>query len=189
MSGRAASRVVYRETGGVLEVRIPEKKNPWGRVLLPLWLAVWTVFGSGGFTSPAWTLLWAVSEAVGIFTLLWNWFGEEVITVGGGTLAVSHPILGRGKARVFEAAKVRELRAAGFFDTGPGGPVQPVKLLGNLLTFAFIHVPDYGLTQGAVTFRYGNRTFRIGVRLTREEAHELAEKIKPYLRGKSRKRA
>ncbi len=181
------SRVVYREHEDVLEISIPEKKNLWGRLIVPLWLGFWTVYGLQGFPGASWAVLWVFAELLGLYTWLWNELGEEVIRVGGGTLSVKHAIFGRGFTRRFSASMVRDLRAAGFFEPDAAAPVSASRMILNLMSFGFILLPDWSLKQGTVTFNYGKKVFRIGARLTKEEAQNMVEKIRPYLRESRRK--
>lgn len=165
-----------------MEIQIRGRKHPWGRYLLIIWLVFWTFYGFQWSQGSVWLLFWVLAEIMGVYALLWSEFGREIIAVREGHLIVKHALFGWGPVRRFEAAKVREVRAAGYFEPDPSQPPSPLRGILYLLSFGFLLLPDWSLKQGTVTFRYGPNTYRIGARLTKAEAEELAGRLKPLLR-------
>jgi|ERR1044071_1706981 hypothetical protein len=114
-------------------------------------------------------VFWGAAGAVQIIALLWNIFGEEIISIRNG-LFTRKIALGRfGKKKTFPANELFNLRPWGFFDDS--SRVMDDRAL-----------RDLGLAGGTVAVDTKYETlYRFGIRLEQSESIALANALEPYL--------
>jgi hypothetical protein len=167
-----------------LTIRIKMKRMAWPSAFLPIWLAGWTLGGvfviymliSGKAGEAAWFLLiwiafWAVAEAFAGYTWLWMAFGAEVLWTDRDRLTIRRELFGRGRVHTYGVRGVSRLRAAGQF----GAAMSPFS---HSWSAAWA---QWGLTGGNVAFEHEGKTVRFGIWLEEDEAHEVVERLRPFL--------
>jgi hypothetical protein len=118
---------------------------------------------------PLFLIFWGAAAAVQILALLWNLFGEEVISIRDGLFTRKLALGGIGIKKTFPATELFNLRPSGFFDERSRG------------------VDDRGLRHlglsdrtVAVDTKY-ETLYRFGIRLEKSESMALAQALEPYL--------
>jgi hypothetical protein len=160
-------RARIEERGSQLRIVIPSKMEVVATMFTSLWLVGWA-FGlfaalggllhptgrrGGGLFLAAWLGMWILGGGVALLSVLWAFFGRQVITTTDRTLVVRAEILGLGRDRAYELASVKDLRCA---------PVAPATGRWRVQRGQ----------QGTIAFDYGARTIRLG-----EDVHEAEAKM------------
>ena len=109
-----------------------------------------------------WLVGWLAGELFAALAWSWMAFGEEVISVPPGNLAIARRIGPWGITRHYPLNECTALRAAGWFGT-PGSVSDSLR--------------PWGLSGGTVAFDYQGRTVRFGIGLDEAEAHAVAEEL------------
>jgi hypothetical protein len=171
-------RVVKLPDG--LETRINSPKNTFLLIFLPIWLVLWTAGGivalwsliggrSGNEAFIAiWLCFWLLAELCAVYTVLWQILGQERITIRQGHLEMSKVIFRPLWVKSVLVAQIKDLRAAGQFDT------------------VFSHSASlryYGLAGGNVAFEAEGTTYRFGIGLDERDSTALAEVCRQGISG------
>lgn len=144
-------------------------------------LASWIVGGLAGLNAilkggeknssvlPVFLIFWGVAATVQILALLWNLFGEEIVSVRDGIFARKLALGGVGIKKTFPANELFNLRPAGFFDD-----ISREMDDRNLLAMGLAD------RKVAVDTKY-ETLYRFGIRLEDSESLALAQALEPYL--------
>jgi hypothetical protein len=170
------SRVTIEHSIGGPAVRIRAPRN-WGALIfLPIWLAGWTFGGvlaiGAFFREPrlflgVWLIGWLAGEAFAILAWSWAAFGEEVLTLGEGSLSLAKRIGPFQRLRRYPLHNSSNVRAAGWF-------ASPTSFADSLR--------PWGLTGGTVAFDHHGKSVRFGIGLPEHEARQVAAELAPYMR-------
>lgn len=167
------SRIVYTPAGP--EIHIRAVRQWWPLLFLPVWLAGWTVGGVMALREfirkpdpflGFWLLGWLMGEVVA--TAFWSWmmFGEEVVSVGQGTLRIARRMGPWGLGRGYPANECTHLRVT-----------APMALPAGGRLFLSPSV------SGAIAVDWRARTLRFGQGLEEAEARLVAKEIEPYVQA------
>lgn len=164
----AAAPTVTEEPGG-LRIVVPTRRAPFTVLFLGAWLLMagamlWDTAPRGAWALLGWLLFWVPTSAGVLCLTLWSLFGQVVVTVSERSIAVRYEILGRGRGRTYDLARVRNLRP------GPN-PFHPFQL-GGALSLGF-----WGLRRRSLEFDHAGRTVRFGAGLEDDEAHRIADLV------------
>ncbi len=163
-------------------VQIQSANNIFVSAFLSFWLTGWTFggifairalvtewtknFGAALFLL-FWLCGWVLGESFALATILWGFFGKEILSVNQGVLTIKRDIFGLGPRRRYDIIKITNLRA-----TVPA----------NSVTADQYNRPKYGLYSGAIYFDYEDKRIMIGAGLPKPEAEELAAFLKGIVR-------
>ena len=174
------TRIKSQSTPHGYQISIASKKIRAMLILLPVWLAGWTLGGILAFWQlmhadaeiPAiamslWLVAWAAGELGASYLWLWSAFGKEILTVSNGNLVLKTDILGHGKSKVFPVSQITNLRASGLF--------------GSFHNWSGM-AKFYGLSGGVIVFESEGRTFRFGKLLEEDEAQQVVYELANHLR-------
>ena len=191
----SSARYSIQDTFNGTRASVPARKNWFVVLFLCVWLGGWvmgeiTAIGelfhlntgfSSGFHSHRsvgdgagqlflvfWLAGWTVGGAVVVVTLIWQFFGREIIGVEAGELIHRVEAFGVGRTRAFATAQVARLRAV---DTDSSSFSRRPN---------FVPVP-FGRGSGCIAFDYGARAYRIGVSLDEAEGRLLIQQLKRWL--------
>lgn len=166
-------------TPSALEIRIRPRRNGFLLFFLGFWLAGWAVGEAAalsallqpGGTAAPWLLaaglsLWTAAGGFALYAWLWQLAGREVVTVGASSLVLRRALLGPGRPRRYDLAKLENLRVA--------PPAREAWRFPASLAF-------WGLAGGAVAFDRGGRTHRFGLGLDEAEAADLVRRLRERL--------
>ena len=157
------------------EIQISSPKNIFMLIFLPIWLIGWTIGGAfaikalvTGEVKEAWFLLiwlcgWIFGEVFVSYAFLWGAFGREIISVKNGIVRIKRSIFGYGPSTDFQANRVSNLRASGFF--------------APMMSWSF-GMAYWGLSGGTIAFDYAGKTKRFGIHLSENDATQLASTLK-----------
>jgi hypothetical protein len=110
------------ESTSTLHVVARGRRNAGTSLFLGAWVIAWVVseaLGPSRFlppeTSPltiaiVWYGLWTLGGLVAVYAFLWSLVGWEHIHAQRGALSLKRSIFGWGRTRVYDAARVRDLR-------------------------------------------------------------------------------
>ncbi len=114
---------VSSTANGTRRIRFRRSINWFNALFLPFWLYLWAygwvgvvqwlLSGSLGWASTfvsAWLVLWTLGGGAVATSLLWMFFGEEVIEINLARLTHAYRLLGLQRVRAFDAGQVTELR-------------------------------------------------------------------------------
>ena len=175
MNRALGGRTTIADGPGGPEVHIRAPRQWWALVFLPVWFVGWTFGGIMAIRQmviepqlflAVWLVGWLAGEV--FVTLAWSWmaFGEEVISVAQGTLAVARRVGPWQFARRYPLHECRALRAAGWF--------------GSPMSFADSLRPS-GLTGGTVAIDRDSKPIRFGIGLDEAEANAVVKELEPYV--------
>jgi hypothetical protein len=168
-------RVTVRREPGRTVVRIAAPRSWTMIVFLLFWMVGWAggeaatlrALASGeirasayGFVG-AWLVLWTLGGVAGVVGLLWAFAGHDLVTAGGGQLALRRAAGPLGRTQVFPLAEIDGLRY-----------VPPTA--GDRRTRA---------APGRLAFRHGERTVNFGVYVGAEDARAALEALAPAVPG------
>ena len=177
---KLSSRIYWAPSDDGFRAEIESFKQPYIIALVPAFLVLWALglLGVGfaflgslvrGDVQPfivVWLLGWGGLGGFMLYALAWALFGKEVLELRGGVLSIRREVLGRGRARRYRGADVRDLRAA------PPREPFPFTERDNM---------DYwGFGEGVMAFEYRGETVRFGTRLGLAEAREFVGRIGGY---------
>jgi hypothetical protein len=127
------------------------------QVGLLLWGLAYT-----GWTPEAFVLvIWSVVPLLGVFSLVWNLFGREVVTLVGDSLSTRREILGVGRTKRFGRHEIQHPH------TRP-------------LTRREIQDCCWGIGVGKVRFTVAHREHSFGIGLTDDEAQAIAKQLEEW---------
>jgi hypothetical protein len=174
-TSKPKARFTVREGEG-LEIVIPSHRNRPILISLAIFIAGWAYAEAttalelasspredSSMAQLVWLVGWTLAGATAIHTWLWGAFGREVVLVGREHLTVTRDILGFTRARGFDLARIKDLRAApldgGFF--GWGGAER-----------------FWGMRGPAVSFEYDGKPFHFGAGVDDLEVGQIVSQIK-----------
>lgn len=174
-------RFVLEQTPAGLHAVVPARRNVFVLLFMCVWLGGW-VFGEvhaiRELTSPTentpylflavWLAGWTLGGAFAVGTVLWQFAGREVISIGSGTLEHRVEAFGIGRTRSYRLSDVKNLRATDF-------SANPFT------NQAAWFPPVTGSGFGPVAFDYGARTMRFAPALEEAEAKLLVGKLASHL--------
>lgn len=117
--------LLIEETASTLQIVARGRRNAGSSAFLAAWVIAWLiseVLGPSRFfppgTSPGkiaivWYLFWTPGGLLAIYALLWSLAGWEHIHVEPASLSLKRSIFGLGRLRIYDAARVRDLRLYG----------------------------------------------------------------------------
>jgi hypothetical protein len=164
---------------GGLRISAPAPRS-WGVLLfLPPWLVGWALgelaalreltgaAATSGSAGPilfltVWLLAWTAGGLLVAFTFLWTAFGRETVELADATLSVRRHVLGLGRTRRYDAARVQGLRV--WAGPAPGPRTAP-------------RLRRPGLGGGTIAFDHGGRTVRVLGGLDEAEATALVAQL------------
>ncbi len=173
------TRYTVLQTAQGLSISMPARKQVFQLVFISCWLVLWTygwlaVVHELLFAPQAelfllfWLVPWTLGGLFAAYTVLWQLFGRERLTLQPGSLQYSLMLLGIGKTRRFDTLLIEDwrLRPAAVFSGQPG-----------------IRVPNiFGSNeQGSLAFDYQGRTVIIGVLFDEAEAKAVSKLLAAYL--------
>lgn len=169
---------ITKESDGIT-ARIKPKKDWFALCFIPFFLTAWTFGGisviaellKGEEHNPVfflWLGFWVMVETSLIFALLWNVFGQEIVSIRRGLFTHKLAVGGIGVKKTFPVNELFNLRSSGFFDDSS----REMDDRGwRKLGFADRTV--------AVDTKYVTM-YRFGIRLEESEAATLAKALEPY---------
>lgn len=177
--GPAPRRSTWTSIPGGLRIVIPAPRRWVVALFLSAWLCAWAaglvaaasqLLGPAqGAPSPApvafllvWLAGWLAGGAFVAWTVAWNVAGREVVSISGAKLSVRREALGVGRTRTFDAAAVRDVRAA--FSAGALGSIR-----------------REATGRGAIAFEAGGKTHHLGAGLDDAEAEQIAAALRDRL--------
>ncbi|MGE5404271.1 MAG: hypothetical protein ACM3PP_04970 [Candidatus Saccharibacteria bacterium] len=166
-------RAQIKDDGNTIIMIIPVKKN-W--LIIPFysfWLCGWAV---GEFMAPfaffrsgtpifvfafvlAWLVIWTMGGLYAIWILLWNIFGQEIVTVNNEILQIDNRVFRFGRSREYLINETRNYRAKS-----------------DSMAFFSAGLRDY--SKGTVKFDYGMKTFDFGMNIEESEALYIINLLK-----------
>ena len=163
-------------------IQIKSANNIFVSLFLTFWLVGWT-FG-GIFAIRAlltewaknigaalfllfWLCGWVFGEFFALSTLLWGFFGTEILSVNQGVLTIKRSVFGLGPRKEYQIIKISNLRT-----TAQSEPLATDRY----------NRSRYGLYGGAIVFDYEGKSIMIGAGLPKPEAEELAAFLKGIVR-------
>ncbi len=157
-------------------------KRDWAALCyIPLILSAWTFAGvwvikellKGQETDYAFVILWLgfwlMIEAIIIFALLWNIWGEETISIRNARFIRKLAVRGVGLKKSFPVNEIFNLRTSGFLDG-----------LDKEMNYRFWGRMGMAEETIAVSTDY-LMEYKFGIRLEESEAVSLAKALEPYL--------
>jgi len=114
-------------------------------------------------TALAMLMIWTAIGMLGMYGLLWDVTGKEIICIDGKNLLIRRSILGIGRATQFHLEDVRRLR---FY------PWNKTSLFP--LVFRELY---WRRTWKSLVFNYGSRLYHFGIGLDEREAGDLLKTI------------
>jgi hypothetical protein len=184
--------------GDCLKFTIPAPKQWFTLLILPFWLAMWTIGGVFAIalfigwppgSAPAWNRLpeslgcfvlawlggWFVAEFFMAYSLLWMLTGKEIMEVRNSSITLSYKVLGLSYPKEYSAEYIRDLRVS-------------ANCASLLYHRWHTYQPNmYGFGGGLLAFDYGAKTFRVGARLDEPEARQILaailERFPQYRKG------
>ncbi len=164
--------------GNSLRITIPSLKK-WPTLILFVGeLAVWSVAGpaiawvlvSGRLDDRAlgaflmlWLTMWAISEIISVYAVLWQFFGQEEIEVAPDSIAIRQAILGIGWPKVFSSEHISRMR------TDAASSVEPYASGSDGVSLS--------KGTGVIAFAYKKGTIRMGIGIDLAEAEEIIAEI------------
>jgi len=171
------SRVTIADTLEGLRVVIPCRRSWFVILFVAFWLCGWAVAEvmvakqllngdappEGEFFMLAWFGVWTIGGVFAIYAWLWQIMGKEILTVRGQTFKIRRDIGGFGFDKEYNLIQVRDLRV---------GHVEfnPVDFSSSLQL--------WGVGGGVIAFECGERTYRFGAGLDKEEAKQIVTAVK-----------
>lgn len=187
-----SGRVRLLERPGGLEIAIAPLPTIGLRVVLPIWLAGWTIgevaavltLFSGVFGGPEvmegptaflllWLVMWTATGGFVWFVGLYNWWGREVIRFSDEALEVRRQLFGRARVRRFERLRVSGLRFSPHVFSFNSG-AHSMQL--------------FGLGPGSIGFDYDGETYRFGSGLQEDQSEWLIDEIRKRIAVPPRQR-
>ena len=166
------------ETASTLQFVARGRRDAGTSVFLAAWVIAWLsseVLGPTRFfpaeTSPetiaiVWYLLWTPGGLLAIYALLWSLVGWEHIHVEPASLSLKRSIFGLGRVRIYDAARVRDLR---LYSRTAAVNFRKPALVGG----------------GRLAFNYGASVVRFVDNVTDAEAETLLARIRAVLKPAS----
>ena len=109
--------------------------------------------------SVIWLLLWTAGGVYAMYSLLWQIAGREIVVLSGGMLSIKRDVLGMGRTRNYDVARIRNLRAS----AREAEAARPRRSVGPV---------------GIIAFEHGIATWRFGEGLDEAEAVLLVAELK-----------
>jgi hypothetical protein len=178
-------RIKITEWSDGITLRLKPRKNWFAICYMPIFLTAWTVGGislinaasKGDETQHVIAIIWAcfgvVIATVVMFALLWNIFGEEVISIRSSLFTRKLAVKGAGLKKTYPANEVFNIRT----------PIFPDD--------AFMRRNDRGWwllgmaeETVAVNISY-TMLFKFGIRLNEDEAASVVKALRPYINDTS----
>jgi hypothetical protein len=113
-----------------------------------------------------WLVGWLAGEVFAVVAWSWLAFGEEIVAVREGVLAIEKRIGPLALARSYPVHEAGNLRAVGWF--------------GSRMSFSDSMRP-WGLSGGTVAFDHRGKTVRFGIGLDEKEARSVADELGPHV--------
>jgi hypothetical protein len=171
---RRPDGLLIEETVSTLQIVARGRRNVGTSAFLAAWVVAWLIsevlgpsrlFPPG--TSPLkvaiiWYLFWTPGGLLAIYALLWSLVGWEHIHVEPASLSLKRSIFGLGRLRIYDAARIRDLRLYG--RTAAVNFRKPALIGG-----------------GQLAFNYGASVVRFVDTVTDTEAEALLERIRARL--------
>lgn len=114
-------------------------------------------------------LLWALGCGIIVYLQICNQYGKIIVCLDQKSLSIKDEVKGLGITKKFPTNDISNLRLAGFFDK------VSTPVLSGWLQFKFY--------DGKIAFDYKNKTYRFGNHITDNDAIEVAEKFKNYIKA------
>lgn len=166
-------RAQIQDDGNQIIMIIPTQKNWLIMLFYSVWLCGWAV---GEFIAPfaffrsgtpifvfvfvlAWLAIWTIGGLYALWILLWNIFGQEIITVNNEILQIEQRVFGFGRSREYLIPKTRNYR-----------------IKSDSMAFFSAGLWDY--SKGTIKFDYGMKTFDFGMNIKESEALYIINLLK-----------
>ncbi|MCW2310273.1 hypothetical protein [Rhodobium gokarnense] len=178
-------RARINESSGALEITIPARKRVLyivsyapmvlismvlGGVLISY--AVASVTNLPDTLGPllavfVFALAWLLISSLPVFTLLWMFWGREVVVFNGDGMTHRRCLFGLGTDRRYDLVHMRRLRVVREIAPGWGMRSGPFTSTGQMI----------GISGGSLAFDYGMKTPHFGAALDDAEAAHIREEI------------
>ncbi len=152
--------------GNKLKFLVPSNKVVMQIIYSISWILIWLIIGSNITFSlnPVWIyLIWIAALVSPVYTLLWNFLGQEITLVSNESIIISRKILGIGVVKRYEADKTANLH------------VDEVKENWFLFKDDEMKNPEIGCKS--ILFYYGAKTVKIVSSIVEAEALQILETI------------
>ncbi len=125
-------------------------------------------------------VVWTAIGILGIYIVLWRFFGKEVLEASSKALSIEKSAMGIGRKKVYAAGHVRNLRTVRYNRTLKNLPKNLVWLTpaySFMVSGVFSTSPLQEDSSGPLAFDYGHRTIRFAPGLDEAEAKQIVAEI------------
>lgn len=173
-----SNRVTYRDRGTTFQITIAAKLSMLQLLVILASIAPFLFFlfrfvqnmrnaTKGGSDSLLPLLLgllvWGISGAFWLYSIVVNTFGKEIITISEGRCSIRKSFLGRGPTREYGTSDISNMRIHGLRASGP-----------SILR-------QFTQTGVSIVFDYQGKTHRFGNQLLEREARFMLDRLKSKL--------
>jgi len=170
-------RAIVEDNFEYLKITIPVKRNYISIIWICCWVTFWGYFGASAFGelfNPPnefgrifmliWISGWALGGVMAVKTIIWLFWGKEIIEIGMGTFSISRKNDLFTREKVYDLNECREFR---------------IREIDSESDRKFWFVFYYrNKEKGTIAFDYGMRNFCFGEDLHEPEAQYLLNVMK-----------
>jgi hypothetical protein len=170
-------RAIVEDNFDYLKITIPAKRNYISIVWICMWMLFWGYIGSTGVTELFvakedsnhgflifWLSSWALGLVTAVKTIIWLFWGREIIEIGMGTFSISRKNDLFTREKVYDLNECREFR------------IREVDSESDRKHWFIFYYRNK--ERGTIAFDYGMRNFCFGEDLYEPEAQYLLNVMK-----------